>query len=63
MTDIYCEKEHCLNNRKGWCKAHAIRMDGMCRSYAPPDTLVKSKTARVRKEKGRYKRSPDVIVK
>ena len=63
MTDIYCEKKHCLNNRKGWCKGHASRMDGMCRSYAPPDTLVKSKTARVRKEKGRYKRSPDVIVK
>lgn len=62
LTDVYCEKKHCLNNRKGWCKAHAIRMDGMCRSYAPPDTLIKSKTPKIRKENRRYKRpSGDVL--
>lgn len=55
MTDVYCQKRHCLNNRGGWCKAKAIAMDGVCRSYAPPDTLLRGKHARVRRERRKYK--------
>lgn len=41
MTDVHCNKKQCLNNRKGWCKAHAIHIDGVCRSYAAPTTLMR----------------------
>lgn len=55
MTDVYCDKKVCLNNAKGWCKAKGIHIDGMCRSYAPADTLIKTKTARVEKRSGKYR--------
>lgn len=55
MTDVYCEKKACLNNSKGWCKAKSIYIDGVCRSYAPADTLIKTKTARVEKRCGKWK--------
>lgn len=61
LTDVYCDKKVCLNNVKGWCKAKGIHIDGMCRSYAPADTLIKTKTARVEKRSGKY-RSHDTKV-
>lgn len=63
MTDVHCSKKQCLNNRKGWCAAHAICIDGQCKSYAPPNTLIKSKCARVRKERGKYKSNNGNIIK
>lgn len=41
MTDVHCNKKQCLNNCKGWCKANAIHIDGVCRSYAAPSTLMR----------------------
>lgn len=61
MTDVHCEKRHCLNNRHGWCKANGIHIDRMCRSYAAPHTLIRGNHARVEKKQGRYKRAPDVL--
>ena len=57
MTDVYCDKKSCLNNAKGWCKAKGIHINGMCKSYAPADTLIKTKTARVEKRSGKYRSS------
>lgn len=61
LTDVYCNKKACLNNAKGWCKAKVIHIDGMCRSYVAPHTLIKGKHARVEKRQGRYRNSPSII--
>lgn len=61
MTEVYCKKKACLNNTKGWCKAKGIHIDGMCRSYAAPRTLIKGKHARAEKRQGKYKNAPNVI--
>lgn len=61
LTDIHCDKKACLNNAKGWCKAKGIYIDGVCRSYAPADTLIKTKTARVEKRSGKYKQKHGCI--
>ena len=57
MTDVYCEKKSCLNNCKGWCKAKGIHIDHVCRSYAAPHSLIKTKTAGVQKRGGKYKQN------
>ncbi len=54
MTDVHCSKRRCLNNRNGWCKAKAICIDGMCRTFADSRTLVKHRCAKVRREYGKY---------
>ena len=61
LTDVYCEKRRCLNNVKGWCKANGIHIDHMCKSYAPSHSLVKTKTAKVHKECGKYKQNKNIL--
>lgn len=61
MTDVHCEKKRCLNNIKGWCKANAIRIDHMCESYAPSHSLIKTKTAKVHKDRGKFKQNKGVL--
>ena len=61
LTDVCCDKKACLNNVRGWCKAKGIHINGMCRSYAPADTLIKGKHARVEKRQGRYRNAPSII--
>lgn len=46
---------------KGWCKANGIHIDHMCKSYAPSHSLVKTKTAKVHKECGKYKQNKGVL--
>lgn len=61
MTDVHCEKKRCLNNIKGWCKANAIRIDHMCELYAPSHSLIKTKTAKVHKDRGKFKQNKGVL--
>lgn len=64
MTDIHCEKRQCLNNRQGWCKANAIRLDGVCRSYAPPNTMMRKKCqGKITRQNRRYKNFEAEILK
>lgn len=61
MTDVHCKKKRCLNNVKGWCKANGIYIDHMCESYAPSHSLMKTKTAKVHKENGKYRQNKGVL--
>lgn len=63
MTDVYCEKRRCMNNIKGWCKANGIHIDGQCKSYAPPNTLMNGNVPRVQKHNRRYKRPSGRVIK
>ena len=63
MTDVHCNKKQCLNNRKGWCMAKAIHIDGMCRSYAPASSLINKKNTNIVKRSGRYKQGPSEVLK
>lgn len=61
LTAVCCDKKACLNNAKGWCKAKGIHINGMCKSYAEPRTLLRSNNAKVKKCMGKYKNAPGVI--
>lgn len=63
MTDVHCNKKQCLNNGKGWCKAKAIHVDGMCKSYAPASSLINKKNTNIVKRSGRYKQGPSDVLK
>ena len=63
MTDVHCNKKQCLNNCKGWCKAKAIHIDGMCRSYDPASSLINKKNTNIVKRSGRYKQGPSDVLK
>lgn len=53
MTDVHCDRKQCLNNSKGWCKAKAIHIDGVCRSYAPPSSVMNGRHQRTVRTNGR----------
>lgn len=53
MTDVHCNKKQCLNNCKGWCKANAIHIDGVCRSYASPSSFMNGGHQRTVRTNGR----------
>ena len=63
MTDVHCSKKQCLNNARGWCKAKAIHVDGMCKSYAPASSLINKKNTNIVKRSGRYKQGPRDVLK
>ncbi len=63
MTDVCCNKKQCLNNRKGWCSANAICIDGQCKSYAPPNTLMSPRVGKCHKERGKYKSNNSIVLK
>lgn len=66
MTDVQCEKRHCLNNRRGRCMANAICIDNRCKSYAAPAHMMRAgqgARARVRRDKGKYKNADFVVLK
>lgn len=63
MTDVHCDKKRCLNNCKGWCKAKAIHVDGVCKSYAHPKTLMSGNYAKVSKRSGKYKQNEGIVLK
>lgn len=56
MTDIRCTRRRCLNNKRGWCAAHAVYYENGCQSYAPASDVMKSNAPKIKKERGRYKR-------
>ena len=59
MTDVHCNKKQCLNN----CKANAIHIDGVCRSYAAPTTLMRGNHQITVRIKGRKKSIENDITK
>lgn len=63
MTDVCCSKKRCLNNRHGWCKAHAICIDGVCRTFADSKSLVKHCVPKVKRENRRYKVNDSKVFK
>ena len=63
MTDVHCNKKQCLNNCKGWCKAKAIHIDGVCRSYAAPTTLMRGCHQLTTRTNGRKRAIENDVIK
>ena len=54
MTQVHCDRKHCLNNDKyGICTADAIEYNGLCQTYITAKHSCKPHCGICRKDKGK----------
>lgn len=64
MTQIHCDRKHCLNNDKyGICTANVIEYNGRCQTYIAHSGASKNKCGLCVRSHGKLKRKGGEVLK
>ena len=64
MTQIHCDRKHCLNNDKhGICTAKTIEYDGLCQTYITYGGASKCNHGLCVRSHGKLKRKGGEVLK
>nr|DAM71039.1 MAG TPA: hypothetical protein [Caudoviricetes sp.] len=64
MTQIHCDRKHCLNNDKhGICTAKTIEYNGRCQTYITHSSASKNKCGLCVRSHGKLKRKGGEVLK
>nr|DAN49667.1 MAG TPA: hypothetical protein [Caudoviricetes sp.] len=64
MTQIHCDRKHCLNNDKhGICTAKTIEYNGRCQTYITHGSASKNSCGSCVRSRGKLKRKGGEVLK